>query len=389
MGAVEQYGGGAQILDEVFGPSWGVDVLRGRSAKSIYDKIITIGAGFGNNAYVRLSGNDSTGIVGNILFPFQTIGAAITALGTLPNSALVIDDPGTYILNDTNAPFGLKAPGSKYDIYAAAGVTIQYYGTYGMYCADGNEGTAGNIFGFGDFINYATVATKLVGGVNGYAFNVANLGNQYTYEFNRILSEPTITTMAGLSRIGQSIGFLVFFKIIARSYSRTGFTLLLDTSCNVSVNSIFAYGVGIDQVGSGEAAIKIVNPTNVMLNNLSVAGRGQAFGATNTKCMVIDNAVNGRIVLNNLFLFCTSSPAGYRMIDLPNAPAIMDNLIISKCLIKSRDRSSFTSNGFSFFSNNNTSFKIIDTYAEKNTGGAGIITNLIGAGSGFQVDANL
>lgn len=388
MSGVEQYGGGGAISDEAFGPSWNGDTRRGASRNSLYDFLITIGAGFGNTAFVRSSGNDTTGVVGNYLLPFATPGAAIAALGTLPSSALAID-AGTYIVTDANAPFGLKAPGSKYDIYCAVGCRIEYYGTYGMYCSDGNDGSTGRIFGNGDFVNYSTSATKIVNGKSGYTFNCALVPGSNIYEFNQILNEVT-TGSVGLMRVGNNSSTgSVTIDLKTRSYSRTAITLYADTGSRLIVKGAGTYDSVGDFLGGANYTIRVEEPTVFTMENTRCSARGQAFGNANTKCIVIRNTSNALIKFINVDATCIEAPLGYKLIDFEAVTPLMDNLLFKNCSFRNRQSTAFASSGASFDTASNISFKIIDTYVEKNTGGAGVITNLISTGNGLMVEPNI
>lgn len=196
----EQYGGGGSIIDQVFGPLWATDTKRGRSAKSIYDKIITIGTGFGNTAFVRATGNDATAIVGNILFPFQTVQAAYNALPALSSGLLFIDSDLT--LTDANAPFGLKKPNTIYDVFIAPGKTVTYTGSYGVWIS-ANTLTSGNIYGDGNITVSSGVFT---GGSGGYAMELSNVNSNRKITFNRISFTNGAATAGGF-RFGTNAGF--------------------------------------------------------------------------------------------------------------------------------------------------------------------------------------
>lgn len=384
--------GTSTVSDEVFGPSWNGVTGIAPSKNVVYDKIITIGAGFGNTAFVRASGNDSTAVVGNYLMPFQTIGAAIAALGTLASSAIYID-AGTYQLNDANAPFGLKAPGSKYDIYCAAGCRIEYYGTYGMYAANGLEGTRGRIFGLGDFVNYSGTATKVVDGKSGYVFNWGFVNGTNLYQFNQILNEVTSGTI-GLIRIGNwgAVGNATI-NVETRAYSRTGIVFYADVSSSCRMEGKGTYdSVGDFLPPTGNYTLRIENVGRFTVTpDVRITARGTLFGNSNTRCIVIRNTTNSLIQFFSPDVTCLQAPAGYKLIEIEAVPGggIMNNLTFRGGTYRNRQTTSQTSDGFSFYSDFNCSFKIIDVYSEKNSGGAGVITNLIGTGNGFMVEPNI
>lgn len=385
----ERNKGAGSIINTPFGPAWSGDTTHAPSANALYNYLITIGAGFGNTAYVRIGGNDLTAVVGNFLLPFGTIGAAITALGTLASSALAID-AGTYVLTDADTPFGLKAPGSKYDIVCVPGVNIQYFGTYGMYQCSGADNSAGNIYGVGNFQNFATSASKVVDGKNNFAFNIAGSPGLGNYNFNNLFSEATTGTI-GLIRNGNGLGVqAAIINVLSRAYCRTGTVMTMDVGSRTTIQGVgSSYDAIGDNTGNNNYCLQINDPVSFTLNNTSISARGNAFGMANTKCVDISNATNGTIKFISSTIQCIQAPAGYTLINFSAVTLVSDNILFQNCILKNRLNTTFTSVGVSFNSAANINFKIVDTYSEKNTGGAGVITNLITMGNGFMVEPNI
>ncbi len=371
-----------------FGIAWLGVTTKAPSEDALYKFLITIGAGFGNSAYVRPSGNDTSAIVGNFLLPFKTIGAAITALGVLTSSALVID-AGTYNLDDINCPFGLKAPGSKYDIVCNVGVNIQYTGTYGLYCSSSADGSSGNIYGIGDFQTYSTTVTKVVDGVSNYQFNVSGASGIFNYNFNNLKSESTSGSV-GLMRVGNYSGVnTTQINISSRAYTRTNTTLFLDTSCRANVTGLGTIDFIDDFTGLTGNVVVLKNPFQALIFNTTLTSRGNIFGGTSTESMIINNATNGSIKFVNVSFRVNQSSAAYAIVKIINNPAVMDNTLFERCKLANRFTTAQAVGGISFTTATAVSFKIVDTYGERNTGGVGVITNLIITGNGFMVEPNI
>ena len=294
-------------------------------------------------------------------------------------------------MTDANAPYGLKAPGSKYDIYLAVGSRIEYYGTYGLFCMDGNDGTAGQIFGYGDLLNYSSSATKVVDGKSGYTFNVANVTVPVNFEYNRLLNE-ILSGSLGLVRIGNCPSS-VAMNNKTRAYSRTGIVVYADTGSRFSMGGTGSYdSVGDFIAPTGVYTLRVENPSRFTLQpNTVLTARGDSFGNANTRCIVINNTANALIQFFNLDATCLQAPAGYKLIEFEAVPVggIMNNLSFVRNVLRNRQNNTFSSSGFSFFSNVDCSFKVIDSYAEKNTGGTGIMNNLISTGNGLMIEPNI
>ena len=391
IGRVKKYqfnnkGGGDSILDIPFGISWDAYTAKGASMHALYQYLVTIGAGFGNTAYVRASGNDATALVGNILKPYATIGAAITAIGTLTSSAIAID-AGAYNVSDADAPFGLKAPNSRYSLVCEVGVTINYTGTYGMWCQSSSE--SGGIYGYGNFVISSSTASKVIDGKNNYAFNVASVSGVTTYEFETIRSEASTGSM-NLMRVGNWGNVAVAqINVRNRAYCRTGAVITADTASSSKWTGAGTYDAVNDLGAASNYTLQITNPQRLDMYNMSMSARGSAFGNANLKLADINNTANSLIKFINVEFVCISSPVGYELIKFSGVAATMDNLLFKNCSLRSRQSTSFSTNGNSITVPSNTSLKIIDTYAERNTGGAGSITNLISTGNGLMVEPNI
>lgn len=388
-----------QVDNTPFGPAWASVTTKAPSEKVLYDKIITIGAGFGRTAYVRTGGDDTTGIIGNYLMPFATPGGAIAALGMMANSAMVIDS-GLYNLDDLTAPYGLKAPGSKYDIYFNVGAEIHYSGSFGMYCIDGTDGSVGQIYGQGKLVNYSSTASKSVNTKNNYAFNWANVPGSNVYQFNQILSEANTGTL-GLIRIGLNGGGggtgNAQIDVDTRAYCRTGVTVTLDNGCSAIIRGNGTY----DSIGQNNEtgastidnyALLINEPHNCTIDTTIFTSRGTSFGNVNTKCVSIVNSSNGSIFFKYSYITCLQAPVGYTLILLSIVPFSVPAVTFQNCINKNHSPSPgfpFTTNGNGFFTNSNTTIKIIDTYNERASGGTGTITNYITTGLGLVIEPNL
>lgn len=125
---------GAGIVDEVYGPTWAADITNGRSAKSIYDKIESMGY-LGPIAYVDDTyGDDATADLGNILKPFKTHAGAMAFIG-FPSASykgVIITMPGTYAINNAFG-FPLRNNVDHIIINADFNHTGFAYGTFMVY----------------------------------------------------------------------------------------------------------------------------------------------------------------------------------------------------------------------------------------------------------------
>lgn len=93
-------GGGGSILNTPYDPNTWLETTDGASRLSIRNKIESMGY-LGNVAYVdNTYGNDSTGVLGNILKPFAThaVASAYISSGT---KGLIVTFPGTYSITNS------------------------------------------------------------------------------------------------------------------------------------------------------------------------------------------------------------------------------------------------------------------------------------------------
>ena len=376
--------GGGKVSDIPYGVSWNGVTDVAPSKNAVYDWSLTIGYVAGNIAYQNpIGGNDATAVIGNRLKPYLTIGAAIAALGTSTSSALVI--MGYNLLDDSNAPYGLKAPGSFYDIVAEPGTRVDYYGTYGAYISDAT--TFGSVYGLLDLRSYSATYSAAVNGVANWAVNIAVASTPKRIECSNIINENTSAGSNGI-RIGACTGTAVVLEISGRILSRGGITWLMDTQSRVAVNSINL--VQNTSVSSG--MIKIVNPTDLQLNNLF---NTQAY-ANYLGCMqpyviqITDTTGNGNIKFENCNITAhETTDANYKVIEIITPLPSLPNLSFKRCDINSRFSTIYTRAGYSFYSATDISFKMRDTYVERNIGGAGVISNLISIGPGLMFEPNL
>lgn len=394
-----------QVDNTPFGPAWATQTTLAPSEKVVYDKIITIGAGFGNTAYVRTSGDDITAVIGNYLLPFKTIGAAVTALGSSTGSALFVD-AGAYLLNDVNAPFGLKSLNSSYDVFLAVGCSISYAGSYGLWIINGSN--SGSLYGNGVITNSSTSLTGSSDGVNNCFINVSQSvsGGVETIQASEILNNAPsgLSACIRVGNCGATTSYII--DVNQRCYSTgsaTCSTLWMDTGSRTLLTGEGTY----DSIGNSEAgvgtnadnyALRIINPNTFVANNATITSRGDAFGNVNTKCVNITSTTSGannsKIQFNYCQITCVSSGTtpSYELVKFTTPALSMQNLLFHDSLLRSSDPSvgfPFTADGTSLFVPTNTSFKIIDTYAQQATGGAGTITNIITTGLGLIIEPNL
>lgn len=374
--------GSVAISDEPFGASWNGQTSIGASKNAIYDAIIAIGSGFGNTAFVRTGGDDSTAQLGNYLRAFATIGAAINALGSLSDSLLYVD-AGSYTLDDSNAPYGLKLPNSFYDIYLSPGVVIEYFGTYGLIISD--RFTLGNIYGAGVLSAYSSTYTGSVDGVSGYAYNFGGNDN-ITKNINALkLTCENVNNSANVVRVGNSYGAGVNFYIKERFQGRGGILFLADTGCKCNV-----YETYMVNTSYYKQTIQINNPNFVTFKDAKIQPYGLAFGRLQEFGIGINNSTNGGITFDKCTIQSMSSDATFKAIKfLDTAAYSYSNTLISWTRIKNRENTTFVDAGCSIYSDYNISLKMLDSYATLLTGGGGVVTNLINTGNGLSFEPNL
>ncbi len=386
MSGIKENGGGSVIVDTVFGPAWNGDTRRGASRNALYDFLITIGAGFGNSAYVRKGGNDATGVVGNFLLPFLTIDAARIAVGTLQNSAILVD-AGEYDLTDADAPFGLKAPGTYYDLFFAPGVTVNYYGTYGMYINDGS--TYGSIFGLGLLRNYSSTATAIVNGLSGYTINVVPItGVAKQIRALNIHNFGNVGAVRVSDVLNANAGYLIDLAY-GNIWNFAGYPALkIDGGITRTFNTTLASS----GAGATQSTLIITSISSgggqVEFNNCVIYNWGFGLGSNSPYCVEITNSGNQPLQFNYCDIRFLSSTVASSLIKFFSTAGVKDNILFKRCDLKSRINSLYLKDGLSMDATNAISIKIIDSYAHMNTGGAAI-TNLITTGSMLQIEPEL
>lgn len=377
-------GGGASVLDQVYGVAWAADTVNGRSAKSIYDRIQLIGYVAGPIAYQNpIGGDDSTAVIGNRLKPFMTPGAAAAALGTSTNSAIVMT--GYNYVDDTNAPFGLKVPGSYYDIIAEPGCRVDYYGTYGAYISDAS--TFGGIYGFLELNSYSATYSGSVDGVNNWSVNIGNAGITKRVECYNITNQST-SINSGNFRIGYCSGTAVTIDISGRISAKGGISLLMDTGSRVAIQRITL----LQNTSPFSGMMKIVNPIDLQLNNIiNSQAYANYLGYSQPYVVQInDTTGTGNIKFDNCNITAQeTTDANFKVIEIVTPLASLPNLSFKRCDIKSRFSTAYNRLGYSFYSATDVSFKMRDVYVEQDLGGAGAIENLIITGNGLMLEPNL
>ena len=301
------------ILNNPFGIAWSTVTNKGASQKSLYDVIIPLITGFGNVAFVRQSGDDTKGQLGNFFAPFATIGAATTALGSLTQSSLYID-AGNFALTDINAPFGLKKPNSSYDIYCAAGCNITYSGSYGLYISGSTE--TGNIYGNGNFRITSSSFSGSVDSVSNYAINI---GGITTRRFFNISLLDTITTGTNAIRFGSTNGagsIFNFERITSVGAVAGKAAITFENSCIFNVFGEFILSTG------GVAPIINLDDTGSSFfgANLFIASiQQQDTVNTNTVAIVnIENSQSATTITFNNTLFANSQNARLAFVSVTN-----------------------------------------------------------------------
>lgn len=385
------------VSDEPYGSSWDGVVDIAPSKNAVYDAIQGIGYVQGNIAYVdSVGGNDSTGMLGNMLRPYRTIAAAISAIGYLTDSAIVLR-AGRHVIGSWDCTFGLKVPNTFYDVVCDRGVTIESYCSYGIWIYDGSvDSGRGNLYGFPIIKNYNGWCTGSVGGVNNCLFNILpKLGLTY-FEINQLTNETTSPVACFRSENGNLYVGTVHITLNSRMYSRCTTAAPIFIAAQQSRTYLFgANNAVIDSVaetGMVDAySLDISNVSQLFISSVRFSTRGQFNGANTDYCVKIQTgiATNDIRFDNCLFEFAWAKPTG-KVIDfqLSNAPQT-NNVQFTRCKIKSRNSNSYPLNGYSISAQNNISIKIIDTYADSPVTGAGVITNLISSGGGFMVDPNV
>ncbi len=341
----------------------------------------TITPGYGNTAFVSPGGNNSTAVLGDNTKPFATIGAAVTALGVLSNSLLYICS-GSYTMTHADSPYGIKYPGSSYNIYREPGVNITYSGTYGFFIADGT--TSGGLFGYGDINCTAATFSGAVSGVSNYAVNVLGSG-PITIEGTSFRCTNTGTN-ANAMRFDNATTDTHVLRNFELIYANGGNTILCDDT-----SFLKAYGNCIEgRSVNGKTALVITTPLNIdFKRNTIVSTQGDGVAAGQLRILSINNLLNATITFEQNTFIVTAPPSTFRVVELTDATVSQTNLSFIKNILYSRKNAAYTSDGYSFYTDTNKSIKLLDVFAGRDAGGAGTITNLITTGSGFQVDSSL
>ncbi len=377
--------GGTAVSDIPYGASWDGITTIAPSKNAVYDRIQLIGYVTGNIAYQNpIGGNDSTAVIGNRLRPFLTIGAAITALGILQNSALYLSSGYNY-LDDTNAVYGLKSPGSYYDIIAEPGCKVDYYGSYGLYIS--NASTFGGVYGYLDMNAYSSTYTGSVDGVNNYAYNIGVATTPKKFECINATNQNT-NTSSGNFRLGTCTGTALTINNMGRIASRGGITFFCDAGSRLAVDKINL----LQNVSVLSGMLKIYNPTDLQLRNISNTQAYANFNGCSQPYLmqITDNVGTGNIKFDN----CNFTPqdvtdATFKVIEIISSQASLPNLEFKRCDVQGRFSTLYSKAGYSFYTASNISFKGRDTYYETPIGGAGTITNLISSGNGLMYEPNL
>ncbi len=346
---------------------------------------ITIGGFSALTCYVvGYGGDDNTAQIGNILMPFETIGAAIN-VARLNYGALIEVLPGTYNLDDTDCPYGLMYPGASYSYYFHPNTLINYNGTYGLYI--GNSTTDGDIFGFGQFvISYSGTFTA-----NGYAFYAQHTQSYpvHSRQFNFVklvhgTSSSTITT-SKLLGIGNCPSTSVVFNFTERILSRHGDTITVESGGRVLFNG---YSTGSLQSTSKANKTLVINDANqVLVRNADIFGYGNASvgdGARNAPIVVdITYGFNlNSYVFSNLIIYFVSSTSGYKMVNINNVNSA-DMTLFDNVKLRGRVSSIYTIGGNSLYSDYNMNMQFISVYGGLDIGGTGTLTNSLNGGVGF------
>jgi hypothetical protein len=375
---------GGAVSDAPYSASWDGVTGIAPSKNTVYDRIQLIGYVPGNIAYQNpVGGNDSTAVLGNVLRPFLTIGAAIAALGTSTSSALVIS--GYNMLDDTNAPYGLKAPGSYYDVIAQPGCRVDYYGTYGAYISDAS--TFGSIYGTLELNAYSATYSGSVNGVNNWAVNIGVATTPKRIECYNITNQNT-SVSSGNIRVGLCTGTAVTFDISGRILAKGGISLFMDTNSRVFISSIAL----LQNTSQFSGMLKIVDPTDLQLNNIiNSQSYANYLGYSQPYVIQINDSVGtGNIKFDNCNITAQeTTDANFKVIEIVTPLASLPNLSFKRCDVKSRFSTIYNKSGYSFYSATNVSFKMRDVSVEQDLGGAGVITNLISTGTGLMLEPNL
>jgi hypothetical protein len=348
---------------------------------------VTIGGFASLTCYVvGTGGDDNTAEIGNILRPFETIGAAIE-VARLNYGSLIEVLPGTYNLDDTNCPYGLMYPNSNYSYYFHPNSIINYSGTYGLYNGDSN--TDGDIFGFAQF-NVLHSGTFTGSGYAFFAQHSVAFGIR-TRQFNFVkLAHGSTSTGNANSKtlgIGDCPSTSVIFNYSERILGRHGDVVTLEAGSR----SIFN-GIGFIQSTSlSHKTINITNATSAVFKNTEIQNYGNAFGGgrdANT-CVSIGYGANvNDYSFINCPIYFISSSTGYKLIEITSTDS--DGLTtFENVKLRNRIANVYTIGGNSIYSDYSINVKFINVYSNADIGGTGTLTNLATGGVGFVYNTNI
>lgn len=364
---------------------------------------------------VDATGNDTSAQIGNILKPFKTIGAAIN-VARLNSGSTIEVLAGTYNIGDLDTPasdglignltgYGLMFLGASYDYYFHPNTTINYAGTYGLYISDTT--TQGNIYGYADFsvsnnTFSGSISDSLQGSVNNYPINISiNTSSKYL-NFNTFVS----TSDGNGIRIGEALNAIYGVNLNIETYLKcdgNGTPLLIDRGSisNIISNSkngyIRAFGISNITViidGSYKTNIKDIK----LISNGTFTGCSQNVGIqlnfrTDFMSSISQYAQND-IEFNNTIIQFIIDDIGYKLIEFvlinnSGSLTINNKLRFINCLLQNRKDISNVISGNSFYTDTNMNIIFIDTIANADIAGTGIVTNLLTSGVGFIYSPNI
>jgi hypothetical protein len=371
-----------QISDEPFGPSWDGITNIGASKNALYDEIIKIGQGFGNTAFVRVGGDNTTAQIGNILRPFGDIGTAIYGANGLVQAELANPSvqyalsiaQGSYAINDANCPQGIKPSGSRFNVFADVGAMITYSGTYGLW-VNANTSTTGNIYGFLEVDCSVSIFTGTSDGVNGYLFNFGNINSRRIYQLQRV----TVNGAGNAIRLGSSNGFGSEFNI-QRLITSSGRPITCGSDClfDVNFNIIQTDSIGISLDNSGASNFYSVRFYYNIIQNSSVANP-----STLTTPLILIKQPNtppiNRIEFNNGNLSSNTTVA------MVQFDGVCTNTIFKNCIMRSSGATSSSIYSFQNIGAGTAEPKLYNVIANVPLDAS--VTNRLS--TGFTFDANL
>ena len=381
------------VIDAGYSSALQFESSRSISGSLFYNTIQAIGYLPGNIAYQNIvGGDDRTAVVGNLLRPFKTIGAAISALGYLTN-ALLSCAAGVNNIYDADCPQGIKPQGSTFDIYLETGCTINYYGTYGVFISD--IYTGGSIFGNGIIVNYSATATGSVDGISGYTVNIAGANSPYNnkkLQFERLLNYSQINFI----RIGDCVTYnsgVTFisngFGLIQNANAAAYNCITLDTNSKTSLLGFKNGGyIGNVLAGSG-LVLKINNAANVTVDECTFYSHGNQFGATMPVALEIKAESSIDIKFINSEIRFAGSATGYSVVNFKNINLDYSTVLFDRCKLRSRASNMYPANGYVISCDNDISLKLMDTYGHQDINPAKSVINVISTVSGYSKEPYL